>query len=91
MAARPCRAATESPTQIPCDPKTDSSKCDANIKWIQSRLNAKLGINLKVDGSSGEGRNSETGKAIRKFKAQAGLKDATEADVTDDLMKALAN
>lgn len=79
----PCTApAASNEGEIACD-KGDSKNCDPIVKWIQTRLNAKGGAGLTVDGSDGP----STQKAIRKFKKSNGLSD--DSDVDEKLINAL--
>lgn len=80
---RPCVASTPGRTrEIGCL-KGDSQNCSPVIKWVQTRLNAKIDAKLTVDG--GEGKRTE--EAIRRFKRQSNL--GSNSDIDDQLLAAL--
>ena len=80
---RPCQASTPGKTrEISCT-KDDSKDCSPTVKWVQTRLNAKIDSKLKTDG--GEGKQTEA--AIRKFKRSSNL--GNNSDVDDALLAAL--
>jgi hypothetical protein len=89
---QPCEATSVNVVQgtpvtneIECNAATDSKKCIPVVKWVQTQLNAKLGANLKPDGSAGR----ETEAAIRRFKKQANVVNPNNSDITDALINAL--
>jgi hypothetical protein len=77
---RPCEVAVATDgtggPEIACVAKKDSKNCDPFVKWVQSRLNAKLGSNLKVDGAAGK----QTQDSLRRFQRQNNLGTSGELD-----------
>ena len=92
LRAQPCEAtvkgssaAYDTATEIACVKGQDSVNCEPLVKWVQTRLNAKLGTNLKVDGSA----RTATQAAIKRFKKERRLAQPDEADITQGLLDAL--
>ena len=80
---RPCQASAPGKTrEISCLP-SDSKDCSPVVKWVQTRLNAKIDAKLKTDG--GEGKMTEA--AVRKFKKANNL--GNNADIDDAVLNAL--
>ena len=84
--AQPCEVAGSggtSATEIACNKARDSKNCEPIVKWVQIRLNAKLGTNLVTDGSAGK----STVEVLRRFQRQNNL--GSSGDIDEKTLAAL--
>ena len=75
---------TVGPRELQCLP-SDSSNCVGVVKWVQTRLNDKIGANLRPDGAEG----GQTERAIRRFKRGRNLPSADDPTINEALLAAL--